>query len=57
MKDKTTHLAYKPEHAVALDTGAIVAASVYHADRVDTKTVEATLEKAANMLELRPAVA
>jgi len=26
MKDGTTHLAYKPEHAVDLDTGAVVAA-------------------------------
>jgi transposase len=25
MKDGTTHLAYKPEHAVDLDTGAVVA--------------------------------
>ena len=28
MKDGTTHLAYEPEHAVDLDTGAIVAAEV-----------------------------
>src|SRR3954453_3211845 len=28
-----THLAYKPEHAVDLDTGAIVAAEVHAADR------------------------
>ncbi len=26
MKDGTTHLAYKPEHAVDLDTGAVVTA-------------------------------
>jgi hypothetical protein len=26
MKDGSTHLAYKPEHAVDLDTGVIVAA-------------------------------
>ena len=26
MKDGTTHLAYKPEHAVDLDTGAVLAA-------------------------------
>jgi hypothetical protein len=26
MKDGTTHLVYKPEHAVDVDTGAIVAA-------------------------------
>jgi hypothetical protein len=29
MKDGTTHLAYKPEHAVDLDTGAVVAAELY----------------------------
>ena len=28
MKDGTTHLAYKPEHAVDLDTGAVVAAEL-----------------------------
>ncbi len=29
MKDGTTHLAYKPEHAVDLDTGAVIAAEVH----------------------------
>ena len=29
MKDGTTHLAYKPEHAVDLDTGAVVAAELH----------------------------
>ena len=32
MKDGTTHLAYKPEHAVDLDTGAVVAAEIHPAD-------------------------
>ena len=32
MKDGTTHLAYKPEHAVDLDTGVIVAAPIHPAD-------------------------
>ena len=32
MKDGTTHLAYKPEHAVDLDTGAVVAAELHPAD-------------------------
>ncbi|MCP4737046.1 MAG: DDE transposase, partial [Bosea sp.] len=31
MKDGTTHLAYKPEHAVDLDTGAVVAAELHPA--------------------------
>ena len=29
MKDGATHLAYKPEHAVDLDTGAVVAAELH----------------------------
>ena len=32
MKDGATHLAYKPEHAVDLDTGAVVAAGLDPAD-------------------------
>ena len=32
MKDGSTHLAYKPEHAVDLDTGVIVAAPIHPAD-------------------------
>jgi hypothetical protein len=33
MTDGTTHLAYKPEHAVDLDTGAVVAAEMHLADQ------------------------
>ena len=36
MQDGTTHLAYKPEHAVDLDTGAVVAAELHPADEGDT---------------------
>ena len=39
MKDGTTHLAYKPEHAVDLDTGVIVAAPIRTADEGDTTTL------------------
>lgn len=39
MKDGTTHLAYKPEHAVDLDTGAIVATVIHPANEGDTTTV------------------
>src|SRR4051794_27649710 len=46
LKDGRTHLAYKPEHAVDLDTGAIVAAEVHLADRGDTATLPETLEAA-----------
>jgi transposase len=46
LKDGRTRLAYKPEHAVDLDTGAIVAAEVHAADRGDTATLPDTLEAA-----------
>ncbi|MEP9356136.1 transposase [Xanthobacter sp. KR7-65] len=50
MKDGTTHLAYKPEHAVDLDTGIIVAAPIHPADEGDTTTLDPTLEAAARNL-------
>ena len=50
MKDGTTHLAYKPEHAVDLDTGVIVAAPIHPADEGDTATLPVTLEAAASNL-------
>ena len=46
LKDGRTRLAYKPEHAVDLDTGAIVAAEVHAADQGDTATLPGTLEAA-----------
>jgi transposase len=51
MKDGTTHLAYKPEHAVDLDTGVVVAAPIHSADEGDTTTLSPTLEAAARNLE------
>jgi transposase len=50
MKDGTTHLAYKPEHAVDLDTGAVVAAEVHAADEGDTTTLTGTLDSAQRNL-------
>ena len=50
MKDGRTRLAYKPEHAVDLDTGAIVAAHIHPADQGDTTTLPATLEAAETNL-------
>src|SRR5271157_3660799 len=50
MKDGTTHLAYKPEHAVDLDTGVVVAAPIHSADEGDTTTLSPTLEVAARNL-------
>jgi len=50
MKDGTTHLAYKPEHAVDLDTGVIVAAPIHPADEGDTTTLKPTLDEAEKNL-------
>ena len=52
MKDGRTRLAYKPEHAVDLDTGAIVAAPIHEADLGDTKTLPATLEEVEKSLKI-----
>src|ERR671938_2197269 len=46
LKDGRTHLAYKPEHAVDLDTGAVIAAEIHAADQGDTTTLPDTLEAA-----------
>ena len=51
MKDGTTHLAHKPEHAVDLETGAIVAAELHPADEGDTTTLMGTLEQACQSLQ------
>jgi transposase len=50
MKDGTTHLAYKPEHAIDLDTGAVIAAEVHAADEGDTTTLTGTLDAARRNL-------
>jgi transposase len=52
MKDGSTHLAYKPEHAVDLDTGVIVAAPIHPADVGDTATLGPTLEAAHKNLSV-----
>jgi hypothetical protein len=46
IKDGDTRLAYKPQHAVDLDTGAVVAAEVHPDDEGDTTTLEAPLRAA-----------
>jgi len=52
MKDGRTHLAYKAEHAVDLDTELIVAATVHHADQSDADTIGHTVGEAQdNMIE------
>jgi len=45
MKDGRTHLAHKAEHAVDMQTGAVVAVTVQPADRGDTTSIEQTLQQ------------
>jgi transposase len=47
MKDGRTHLAHKAEHAVDLETGAIIGVTVQDADEGDTTTSRNTLIEAA----------
>jgi transposase len=55
MKDGRTHLAHKAEHAVDLETGAIVGVTVQDADDGDTTTCVETLIEAAERVEaVRP---
>jgi transposase len=51
MKDGRTHLAHKAEHAVDLETGAIVGVTVQDADEGDTTTSRETLITAAEQIE------
>jgi transposase len=46
MKDGRTHLAHKAEHAVDMDTGAVVAVTLQEAHLGDTTTVQETLAEA-----------
>ena len=56
MKDGRTHLAHKAEHAVDLETGAVVSVTVQDADDGDTTTMVETLRTAAEQVEaVRPA--
>lgn len=50
MKDGRTHLAYKAEHVVDLDTELILAAEVYHADAADVDTIGSSLNQAQDNL-------
>ena len=51
MKDGRTHLAHKAEHAIDLETGAIVGVTVQDADEGDTATSRETLIEAAERIE------
>lgn len=51
MKDGRTHLAYKAEHAVDVETDLVLSAQVHHADRGDADTlVEALIGAQLNMM-------
>jgi transposase len=50
MKDGTTHLAHKAEHAVDMDSGAVIAVTLQAADQGDTTTVRETLAETAENL-------
>jgi transposase len=51
MKDGRTHLAHKAEHAVDVETGAIVAVTLQGADTGDTTTIVETAIAAAEQIE------
>ncbi len=52
MKDSRTHLAYKAENTIDLDTDMVLSADVYHADRGDNDTVMTSVVHAQkNLLE------
>lgn len=50
MKDGRTHFAYKSEHAMDLETGAMVSAVIHPADRGDTESAWETLAEAGENL-------
>lgn len=51
LKDGRTHLAHKPEHVVDLDSRAIVAVKIHHADKGDTEIMHDTLADAKQNLK------
>jgi transposase len=58
MKDGRTHLAHKAEHAVDLETGAVVAVVLAPADEGDTTTIRETVSEAGvNLAEVAGATA
>ena len=50
MKDGRTHLAHKAEHAVDLESGAVVAVTLQTADSGDTTSIHETVEEAVASL-------
>jgi transposase len=54
MKDGRTHLAHKAEHAVDMETGAVVAVTMHGADKGDTQTLMNTVSQVAENLAALP---
>jgi transposase len=52
LKDGRTRLAYKPEHVVDLDSGAIIAAPIHTADKADVNTLHDSSKKAVETLKI-----
>ena len=50
MTDGRTHLAHKAEHAVDMETGAVIAVTLHGADQGDTTTIQETVPEAAEQL-------
>ena len=50
MKDGRTHLAYKAEHVIDLDTELILAAEIYHANEADVDTIGPSVAAAQDHL-------
>lgn len=52
MKDGCTHMAHKAEHAVDMETGAVIAVTIQPANAGDTQTVYQTLIEAIEQVEM-----
>jgi transposase len=50
MKDGTTHLAYKAEHVVDLESDLVLAASIYRGDHADDESMVVTIDDARDHL-------
>lgn len=50
MKDGRTHLAHKAEHAVDMETGAVIAVTLHGGTESDTKTIGKTEEQARSVI-------
>jgi len=50
MKDGQTHLAHKAEHAVDMETGAVLAVTLQDANAGDTTTIQKTLIAVAEQM-------